>query len=283
MDKLIFNHPGGFPLETQTLQAMQEAWNNLALFAKGFGDNVFLSGCELMPLNPGSIEPFNLSPGVIIINGEIVEFQGGLFQSVNSRIKVYEQDETVVLKSGESVVFRKKRIAKASNNNYEGVPVANFQTLKNLREVTIALMGKVDKVDGFGLSENNYTDGDKELVGQISNKVTKSSGMGLSHNDFTNIHKEVLETCTPKLYITVNENFQITSSRGIIEVEQMDSDLSNGIFAIQSIAVGNIPDTAVAIISNPHHYNVLVGGGHVLVQRTPDYSNNIPFGLILFW
>ena len=53
--------------------------------------------------------------------------------------------------------------------------------------VTSALQGKVDKVDGYGLSENNYTNADKSIVGGVTTaltgKVDKVEGKGLSEND----------------------------------------------------------------------------------------------------
>lgn len=47
------------------------------------------------------------------------------------------------------------------------------------------LLGKVDVVDGKGLSTNDYTNDDKTAVGTISNKVDKVNGKGLSTNDYT--------------------------------------------------------------------------------------------------
>ena len=40
--------------------------------------------------------------------------------------------------------------------------------------VTAALAGKVDKVEGYGLSENDYSDTDKAKVGEIDNKLDKT-------------------------------------------------------------------------------------------------------------
>lgn len=49
---------------------------------------------------------------------------------------------------------------------------------------------KVDKEEGKGLSANDYTDEEKELVAQITNKVGKEEGKGLSANDYSNEEKQ---------------------------------------------------------------------------------------------
>ena len=59
-----------------------------------------------------------------------------------------------------------------------------------------ALAGKVDKVEGKGLSENDYTDEDKAA---LANKVDKVSGKGLSTNDYSNEDKAIVDGVTSAL------------------------------------------------------------------------------------
>lgn len=58
--------------------------------------------------------------------------------------------------------------------------------------------GKVDKVNGKGLSTNDYTDTDKAIVSGVtsalSGKVDKEEGKGLSTNDFTTAYKDQIGT-----------------------------------------------------------------------------------------
>ena len=65
-------------------------------------------------------------------------------------------------------------------------------------ETDTLLNGKVDKVNGKGLSANDYTNADKTIVGNVTSnlagKVDKIQGKGLSSNDFTNAYKAVLDT-----------------------------------------------------------------------------------------
>lgn len=56
---------------------------------------------------------------------------------------------------------------------------------------------KVDKVEGKGLSANDFTDEYKETLDDLDTdldkKVDKVTGKGLSTNDFTNVYKETLD------------------------------------------------------------------------------------------
>ncbi|OOQ57140.1 hypothetical protein [Mucilaginibacter pedocola] len=61
-----------------------------------------------------------------------------------------------------------------------------------------ALNNKVDKVTGYGLSENNYTNDEKALVATIAGKVDEVAGYGLSANDYTNADKELVGTIAGK-------------------------------------------------------------------------------------
>lgn len=59
-----------------------------------------------------------------------------------------------------------------------------------------AVPNKVDKVNGKGLSTNDYTDEDKTAVGTIGDKVDKETGKGLSTNDYTTADKDKLAGLT---------------------------------------------------------------------------------------
>ena len=86
-------------------------------------------------------------------------------------------------------------------------------------EMTSLLENKVDKQNNKGLSTNDYTNADKELVQTITNKantndvndalenkVDKIPGKGLSTNDYTSIDKMMVDTISGKAnVITVNE------------------------------------------------------------------------------
>lgn len=62
-----------------------------------------------------------------------------------------------------------------------------------------ALAGKVDKVTGKGLSTNDYTTAEKNLVATINNKVDAVAGKGLSTNDYTTAEKNLVAKINNKL------------------------------------------------------------------------------------
>lgn len=73
MNKINFQQTGGFPLETDTLNYMQEAYKTLQAITGLGGDNFILSGCIVAGSNVGN--------GYIVINGEVLEFRGGVKQT----------------------------------------------------------------------------------------------------------------------------------------------------------------------------------------------------------
>lgn len=73
MNNVLLQQTGGFPLETDTLNFMQNAYSFLQHMAALGGDNYILSGCTIT----GS----TVSNGVVVIAGEVLEFRGGLIQS----------------------------------------------------------------------------------------------------------------------------------------------------------------------------------------------------------
>ena len=93
------------------------------------------------------------------------------------------------------------------HNNSEG---SHPYLLERIAVAFEELANTVKQENGKGLSENDYSDTEKEKLAQVledlggvcesvralssavSGKVSKVDGMGLSHNDFTNLDKENL-------------------------------------------------------------------------------------------
>ncbi len=85
------------------------------------------------------------------------------------------------------------------NENMEALSqVDNTSDLeKPLSKSAQAALGeKVDKAEGMGLSQNDYTDEDKA---KLENKVDKIEGMGLSHNDYSDEEKARFDTKVDKV------------------------------------------------------------------------------------
>lgn len=86
MDKINFNQTGGFPLTTDVLNAMQNAYDVFNSLGSITGNLTIISGCEQV----GS----NVSSGVVYINGELLPFKGGV-----------KQDKVIIVESETSYQF----------------------------------------------------------------------------------------------------------------------------------------------------------------------------------
>lgn len=98
MNKLNFNQTGGFPLSTNILNAMQEAYSVFNTLGHLAGQYAIISGCDEV----GN----NISDGVIFINGEILPFKGG---SKSATIFIKEDTESRIFEDGATkpVIFKR--------------------------------------------------------------------------------------------------------------------------------------------------------------------------------
>ena len=69
MNRQDFKLPGGFPLETDTLDEMQKAYSLLNAFGEIAGDKAIIQGCVA--------DGENVSDGVVYVDGEVFSFRGG--------------------------------------------------------------------------------------------------------------------------------------------------------------------------------------------------------------
>lgn len=100
-------------------------------------------------------------------------------------------------------------LAKKSNSDYDtewvnggGGDVSSVNGKTGAVVLDADDVGAVAKVQGKGLSENDYTDTDKAIVDGVTSalaeKVDKVSGKGLSENDYTNEDKTLVGTISSK-------------------------------------------------------------------------------------
>ena len=75
---------------------------------------------------------------------------------------------------------------------------------------------KVDKVEGKGLSTNDYTDAEKSEVAKVADKVDKVAGKGLSTNDYTDAEKVKVASLP---YATLSLEDYDTRKRGYIAAD----------------------------------------------------------------
>ena len=100
MNFLVVNQVGGFPMTTRILDEIQKAHAVFnALGALG-GELTIISGCVAAGLNIGN--------GFVYINGEVLEFRGGLAQA---KVIIKEETEFLAFQNGNSNPVIKTRYA----------------------------------------------------------------------------------------------------------------------------------------------------------------------------
>lgn len=196
MNKQNFEAKDRFPLSTQALTFMQEMIMASAQLALIGGDNYILSGCE----TNGN----NVSSGVIVINGEVMPFEGGV------RVDTITVVETPVSVSANGLTFenarvtRKAKFASGTGANY--FPWANFKPLQTNGQleqakatieyvddeiakiqagsipvgVIVMWSGPVDKIPaGWQLCDNSLIPGTNERTPDLRGKFI----VGYNHDD----------------------------------------------------------------------------------------------------
>lgn len=124
MNYIDFTKLGGYRLKQATFEKMQSSYysilNAFLQFLKvPTAGNFIISGCEISGLN--------ITPGIMFIDGELCEFDGGLGTSA-TLIKKNVELESLTFKNGNShQVFRK---TKAVIHNTEGVALDAFVSIK---------------------------------------------------------------------------------------------------------------------------------------------------------
>lgn len=85
MNTINFNQSVGFPLETEILDEMQKAYSLFNALGALAGDFSIISGCELTGAT--------IADGVVFINGEVLEFRGGVVQTNVIIVETKQQRE----------------------------------------------------------------------------------------------------------------------------------------------------------------------------------------------
>lgn len=132
MNSINFQHTGGFPLETETLDGMQQATKMLQAFGELAGDKTILQGCVKTGLN--------VANGYIFWNKELLEFRGGAEQAT---VKLVEEIQQAEFEDGENKDVYITRYVTFG----VGVTQADWSDFKRVYPLTSALY--IDKVDQF--------------------------------------------------------------------------------------------------------------------------------------
>ncbi|MBS7334268.1 MAG: hypothetical protein KIG88_11795 [Weeksellaceae bacterium] len=125
MNKIEIQQAGGFPLETDTLNAMQNAYDIFNSLGAIISSLAIVKGCEVNGNNVGS--------GIVYINNEILEFRGG---TISTYVNIREEVSTRNYENGETKEVYKVRYAtfgeSSSNPNYRWADFHRSITNKEL-------------------------------------------------------------------------------------------------------------------------------------------------------
>lgn len=125
MNKINFNHTGGFPLETDTLSFMQNAYDVFNSLGEMAGNLAILKGCE--------ITGNSVSDGVVVIGSEVLFFKGG---ARGASVIIKEEKRSLPFEDGGQKEVEIKRYATFGNgittyNWSDFFRIKNNQTIQN--------------------------------------------------------------------------------------------------------------------------------------------------------
>lgn len=134
MNRIEFKE-GGFPLHTDTLKYLQDAYSETieALTALG-GDNYILTGCEVT----GSA----VSKGVVVINEELLPFKGGTKQA---NVLVRENTNKVSYEDGDEKDAYFTRWAEFGTGTSQ-IAWSSLKNVKNLQEIDADFTSKLNNL-----------------------------------------------------------------------------------------------------------------------------------------
>lgn len=139
MKRIDFNQPGGFPLSTQILDALQEAYKNFNVHGAMAGELAIILGCEV---GGGGF----VTDGFVHINGELLPFVGG---QLSADVVIVETADSRGFEDGssKSVIYnRYATFGVGSGSN----PWASFRRPLTLFQLEDRLL-KVEKATPIGL------------------------------------------------------------------------------------------------------------------------------------
>lgn len=144
--RIDFNNLGGFPAVQETFNWMQDSYRTAIIsIAKLFGDKIILFGCE--------IAGGNVTPGAVVINGEIMPFEGGVY-SAGDQVKVFEVAEAAVSfqDNSQHEVYFTKTARLSDPGDFDFTDLKSIGTLKSFFAAFEQL------VDDFNNHNHSYDD-----------------------------------------------------------------------------------------------------------------------------
>jgi hypothetical protein len=130
------------------------------------------------------------------------------------------------------------------------------------------LNGKVDKVEGKGLSSNDYTDEDKEAVSRMVEILEGTDGKGLSSNDYTNEDKEIVSLLSEMLEVgkELSSNDYTNEDKEAVSTIQDKAD---------KVTVTNMQTQITSLINQVNIIKNLLGIGGIQTLQITNFSANV--------
>ncbi|WHT39962.1 hypothetical protein QNH98_04710 [Myroides sp. mNGS23_01] len=131
MNKFNFQQTGGFPIDTNIFNDIEEAYSLFNVFGALAGDKTIISGC----VEIGN----NVSDGYVYVNGELFKFLGG---QKGSTIVLIEESTAAIFEDGQTKTILKKRYYQFGS----GVGALTWESFKRFDALT-SLTNRVLKLE----------------------------------------------------------------------------------------------------------------------------------------
>lgn len=115
MNTQNFNQLGGFPLETDTLNWLQEAYSIFNALGDVIGNHTIISGCV--------VDGTTIGDGVVFVDGEIFKFVGG---DIQTNVRILENITNKVFENGDDRPVHFERFISFASG-VDSIPWANFK------------------------------------------------------------------------------------------------------------------------------------------------------------
>lgn len=134
MNRINIQQTGGFPLETDTLNAMQNAYDIFNSLGNIIAPLAIVKGCEIL----GN----NVANGVVYINGEVLDFRGG---QAGATVIIREETQNKNFENGENkLVYRTRYATFGSSVQITNYPWSDFHRGLTIQQIEAKLNDKTD-------------------------------------------------------------------------------------------------------------------------------------------
>lgn len=206
MNRIEIQQTGGFPLESDTLTFLQDAFDSFNKLGYLAGNNMIIQGCNE--------SNGNVSDGWVFVNGELMPFQGS---ALGYEVRIVTTTEERVFENGESkaVYVRKKAVFGSP-----GIPWSAFQRADSTWQLTVAKEDLQKRVVPIGAimmwaGEINQIPNGWELCDGNNGTPDLSSKFIVGYNPNENDYNEIGKTGGAKT-ITLTEGQMPTHKHGVV-------------------------------------------------------------------